>query len=327
MKHFSLGLALLLAAASGAAAQTLSSAGLEPDAVVNLSAGYLRAEPDYESPLETQILMGTPVAVVDSSSYWRKVVTPDYTAWINVLGLAPLPEGYIAAPKYICTAEYSHVFAEPSGKAARLSDLVLGDLLRIATDRKGSPLRRKGFCRVLLPSGAAGWVPREDLAEFSGWAAGRKPTADNIVATALRFTGIPYLWGGNSVKGFDCSGLTKLSYFLNGVILPRNASQQVRLGAELDVSRVLDGDFSTLAPGDLLFFGNRETGRVTHVALYIGGGRIVHSSQVVRVNSLLSTEPDYYENAWKLLYGRRILGTPDAAPLTGSPWFFPQNNR
>lgn len=324
MKKICLLLALLAAAASGAAAQTLSSAGLEPDAVVNFSAGYLRAEPDYEAPLETQILMGTPVAVVDSSSYWRKVITPDYTAWINVLGLAPLPEGYVAAPKYICTAEYSHVFAEPSDGAARLSDLVLGDLLRIAADRKGTPLRRKGFCRVLLPSGAAGWVPRKDVAEFSGWAAGRKPTSDNIVATALRFTGIPYLWGGNSVKGFDCSGLVKLSFFLNGVVLPRNASQQVNLGTELDVSGVPDGDFSALEPGDLLFFGSRETGRVTHVALYIGDGRIVHSSQLVRVNSLRPRDPDYYENAGRLLYGRRILGTPDAAPLTGAPWYFPK---
>ncbi|MBQ4287682.1 MAG: hypothetical protein II770_06575, partial [Bacteroidales bacterium] len=78
-----------------------------PDAVVTLSVGQMRAEPDYESPLETQILMGTPVQVIDSVSYWRKIIAPDYTAWINVLGLAPIPEGYVAAPKYICTAEYS----------------------------------------------------------------------------------------------------------------------------------------------------------------------------------------------------------------------------
>ena len=324
MKHLSLWLALLLAAAPGALAQTLSTSGLEPNAVITLSAGYLRANPDYEAPLETQILMGTPVAVVDSSSYWRKVVTPDYTAWINVLGLAPLPEGYVAAPKYICTAEYSHVFAAPSLKAVRLSDLVLGDLLRIATNQEGKPLQKKGFYGVILPSGAVGWVPRKALAEFSAWARSREADPQKIVSTALRFTGIPYLWGGNSVKGFDCSGLVKLTYFLNGLILPRNASQQVRLGTALDISRVLDGDFSTLAPGDLLFFGNHETGRVSHVALYIGDGHIVHSSQLVRVNSLLRGEPDYYENAWKLLYGRRILGTKDAVPLTESPYLFPQ---
>lgn len=302
---------LLLPVFAVAAAQT-------PDAVISLSVGQMRAEPDYESPLETQILMGTPVQVIESESYWRKVVAPDYTAWINVLGLAPLPEGYVAAPKFICTAEFTHVFAEPSVKAHRLSDLVLGDLVRDAGKRRGS------WRKVLLPDDREGWVRKSEVADFSQWAARRVPSPENIVATAKRFNGTPYLWGGNSVKGFDCSGLVKLSFFLNGVILPRNASQQVKLGIELDVSHVLDGDCSNLWPGDLLFFGNRETGRVSHVALYIGDGRIIHASQVVRINTLSGNGPDLYENAGRLLYGRRILGTPDAAPLTKSPYYFVQ---
>ena len=289
-----------------------------PDAVVTLSVGQMRAEPDYESPLETQILMGTPVQVIDSISYWRKIIAPDYTAWINVLGLAPIPEGYVAAPKYICTAEYSHVLDRPSKNAGRLSDLVLGDLVRDGGQR------RSGFQKVLLPDGREGWAPRKDLMDFSIWAKTRKPTAENIISTAKLFTGVPYLWGGNSVKGFDCSGLVKLAYFMNGVILPRNSSQMVRLGIDLDVSHVLEGDFSTLRGGDLLFFGNKETGRVSHVALYIGGGRILHASQVVRNNALTGNGPDAYENAWRLLYGRRILGTPDAVPITDSPFYFVQ---
>ena len=289
-----------------------------PDAVVTLSVGQMRAEPDYESPLETQILMGTPVQVIDSVSYWRKIIAPDYTAWINVLGLAPIPEGYVAAPKYICIAEYSHVLDRPSKNAGRLSDLVLGDLVRDGGQR------RSGFQKVLLPDGREGWAPRKDLMDFSIWAKTRKPTAANIISTAKLFTGVPYLWGGNSVKGFDCSGLVKLAYFMNGVILPRNSSQMVRLGIDLDVSHVLEGDFSTLREGDLLFFGNKETGRVSHVALYIGGGRILHASQVVRNNALTGNGPDAYENAWRLLYGRRILGTPDAVPITDSPFYFVQ---
>ena len=289
-----------------------------PDAVITLSVGQMRTEPDYESPLETQILMGTPVQVIDSSSYWRKIVAPDYTAWINVLGLAPMPEGYIAAPKFICTADYSHVLESPSKSAGRLSDLVMGDLLRDAGQRKS------GFQKVLLPDGREGWVARKDLMDFSIWAKTRKPTAANIISTAKLFTGVPYLWGGNSVKGFDCSGLVKLAYFMNGVLLPRNSSQMVRLGMDLDVSHVLEGDFSTLREGDLLFFGNKETGRVSHVALYIGGGRILHASQVVRNNALTGNGPDAYENAWRLLYGRRILGTPDAVPITDSPFYFVQ---
>ncbi|MBO7640137.1 MAG: C40 family peptidase [Bacteroidales bacterium] len=312
-----LSLVLLLAGLT-AAAQTTQNQYV-PNAVINISTGFLRAEPDYEAPLETQALMGTPVQVIDSTSYWRKVVAPDYTAWINVLGLAPIPQGFVASPKYICTTEFSLVYAQPSAKAERISELLMGDLLRIGGKR------RNGFRSVLLADDREGWVRTKDVEEFSKWAASRKPTAANIIATAKRFTGFPYLWGGNSTKGFDCSGLLKLAFFMNGILLPRNSSQLVKLGVDLDVSHVLDGDFSTLIPGDLLFFGNRDTGRVTHVALYIGGGKIIQASQVVRINTLTGNGPDQYENAWRLLYGRRILGTPDAMPLTKSPYYFVQD--
>ena len=314
----------LILLGAGAAAQT-------QDAVINLSVAQLRAEPDYESALETQSLMGTPVAIIDSTSYWRRIVTPDYTAWVNVLALAPMPEGYREAMKYICTAEYSHVYAEANAKSDRLSDLVAGDLLRMdgvlkinmyGGGKKMTPKKKGTFCGVILPDGRQGWVPASDLAEFSDWAAAANPTAAAIIETARQYVGVPYLWGGNSPKGFDCSGLVQHSFFLNGLLLPRNASQMVQLGQSVDVSHVLEGDFSTLQSGDLLFFGNKETGKVTHVGLYIGGDRFIHSSQVVRINSLISTAPDYYENSYRLLTARRVLGSSDVTPLTRSPYYF-----
>ncbi len=300
MKKFCL-IPVLLAASFCAAAQTRS-------AVVTISVSNMRSQPDYESSLENQVLMGRVVDVTDSVGYWRKVSarSPEYTGWINVLALAPVADvlHYEAAPKYLCTADFSYVYSRPSLRSSRICDLVQGDILIVGPERS-----RRGFSSVCLPSGKLGWVRSSDLEFKERYFSCVTPTAEGIIATAMRYVGVPYLWGGNSPKGFDCSGLVGHAYYMNGIQLPRNASQQVKLGDEIDISGVSAGDFSAFEPGDLMFFGNKETGRVTHVALYIGDGHIIHASQLVRVNSLVPGAENYYENSHRLLYCRRILGS------------------
>jgi len=311
---------LLLAAGISAAAQ-------DRYGVVNVSANYMRESPDYTAELGTQNLMGTVVRIVDSDGYWLKVESPEpYTAWITDMGLAEMTETqlkeYMAAPKFIVTAEYSHVFVSPSEKGGRVCDLVMGDILRKTGAKKGK------FTGVRLPSGQTGWVRKDAVTDFRSWAGKSRPTADNIVDLALEFVGVPYFWAGTSPKGFDCSGLTRTVFFMNGVLLPRNSSQQAKIGDPVDISKVADGDFSALKKGDLLFFGNRDTGRVTHVAIYMGDNHIVHSSLQVRVNSLRPGDPDYYENSHRLLYARRVIGLEDTGKgitsIINSPAYFEQ---
>ena len=130
-----------------------------------------------------------------------------------------------------------------------------------------------------------------------------------ILETAKTFLGVPYLWAGTSIKGVDCSGFSKSVYFLNGYMLLRNASQQYKTGDPIDVSEGLDN----LQPADLVFFGREATEdkpeRISHVAIYMGDGKIIHSSQLVRINSLIEGEPDYY--ARKPIRACRILGNQD----------------
>ncbi len=322
MKRIGLLLLVLLLAAGSPAAQTRRG-------VIDFSAANMRLLPDYESPLETQVLMGTVVSLVDSTGYWRQVDAPDpYRAWINDIAFVEMSEdalrGYIAAPKYIVLSDYSKVLSRPRKDAQQVCDLVAGDLL-LAQDK---PYRRRGFIQVALPSGRPGWVCAKDVTDFGKWARTLRPTGESLAAYARRFVGVPYLWAGNTPKGFDCSGLTRHVYFMHGILLPRNASQQARVGDAIDTSGVLDGDFSALAPGDLLYFGNRETGSVSHVAIYIGDGHIAHSSKILRINSLRRSDPDYYENAHRLLYGRRYIGSRDAAErhILRSPDYFPQES-
>jgi len=85
--------------------------------------------------------------------------------------------------------------------------------------------------------------------EVDEWLKSSSLTGESIVQTAKQLLGVPYLWGGTSTKGMDCSGFTKQVYFMHGIILARDASQQVRYGRLIDEV----GDFSDARPGDLVF--------------------------------------------------------------------------
>ena len=317
-------------------------------AVTALSENMMRLNPDYESPLETQALMGTIVEIIGEESYWRQVVTPEpYTAWCTNLGLVEMTaeqiNEYKAAPKYICTVQHSGVYETPSVKSRRLSDLSMGNLLRIVykEGKKVKPSVKKKWAEVMLPDGRKGWTPATDLKPFAEWAGKQKLTAENIVNTAMQFEGTPYLWGGASSKGLDCSGLVRLTFMMNGHLLPRNASQQVNHGREIimecDHSVTPDSDklyqemlkrTKNLQPGDLVFFGSPETfwskEKITHVGIYIGNGRIIHASHKVRVNSLIPGQKDYYENSHRLLKARRFINWqgPGMIPIIQSPAYF-----
>ena len=166
----------------------------------------------------------------------------------------------------------------------------------------------RGFRYVSTVSGRSGWVQKSALMKLEDWKASQRCTGDAVANEALRHLGIPYLWGGASPKGFDCSGLSSFCFRMNGRILPRNASAQARLGTAVDTSGIRSGNCSALRRGDLVFFGNPATSKVSHVGIYIGEGRMVHASQLVRINSLIDSRPDCYENMHRLLAVRRLCG-------------------
>lgn len=286
-------------------------------AVVDLSSCFLRLKPDYESSNETQCLMGTVLEVKGEDRYWRKVDAPFYKdCWTNELALAFMDEAekdaWVQAPKWICTAEHSHLYAEPDAGSERVSDFELGNIIRrdsgSGIDAVSGAIQgtrpRKGWVGAVTASGRKVWIPASDVQELEAWKADRVASEQTLVQTAKRFLGTPYMWGGNTVNYFDCSGFVGFVYMLCGVTLPRNAREQIECGTPVPY------DFSQMRPGDLVFFGRNATAQrprsVTHVGMYIGDGRIIHSSQRVRINSLVPGEDDYYEK--ECVGVRRILG-------------------
>lgn len=316
-------------------------------AVVGLSTIYMRQLPDYESALETQELMGTVVEIVGEKGYWREIVSPQpYRAWATEKGLVEMTteelEAYEAAAKVMFTGLYGHVYSSPSASSATICDLVGGDVMRLANVKSvsGKGKLKGKWIEVLLPSGMNGYVPSELLKLHNGFisiAQGEgsadsvdSETTEAIIAQAWKLLRSPYLWGGMSAKGVDCSGLVRISYLMNGILLPRNASQQIKCGDRIPMEintafweeavreanptalkQEMETRIKNLEKGDLVFFGTPAATpdgkeRITHVGIYLGNGDIIHSSHMVRNNSLLPDNEQYYENSWRLLGAIRL---------------------
>ena len=115
----------------------------------------------------------------------------------------------------------------------------------------------------------------------------RNKIAESILKKAKEFTGVPYLWGGKTNRGLDCSGFTQVVYLMRHIPLPRDAAQQINVGRMLG----LLGDFSDVLPGDLLFFMGSH-GRIIHVGISTGGDHFIHATIREGIQETSIFEPD-----------------------------------
>jgi cell wall-associated NlpC family hydrolase len=172
---------------------------------------------------------------------------------------------------------------------------------------------------------------------YKNWVARPNPSAEDILKNAKMLNGVPYLWGGTSIKGVDCSGFTKTCYFLNGIIIPRDASQQALVGEKVDIYENdtvnINKCLKNLQAGDLLFFAagknRRPNPKITHTAIYMGKGEFIQSAGSVGINSIVSTS-DIYDSfgSRTLVCARRILnsiGTPEISRVDQHPFYKPSS--
>jgi len=277
--------------------------------VINLSVANIRSKPDHPAELATQSILGTPIKVLKKGEDgYYLVQTPDnYISWLDDDGFTFMTEDnwkeWISSSKIIYTKEYGFSYSEADVNSQTVSDLVAGNLLKIMGEDSE-------FYLVYYPDGTVAYIKKDEARLFVDWYDTLNPNGETILKTAYRFMGIPYLWGGTSTKGMDCSGFTKTVYYLNGIVLQRDASQQVNTGELVDTK---DG-WQNLQAGDLLFFGrkadeNRKE-RITHVAIYIGDGDFIHAAGRVKINSF-NPEKAYYSDYRKsgFIRAKRILSS------------------
>jgi gamma-D-glutamyl-L-lysine dipeptidyl-peptidase len=278
--------------------------------VVTLSVATLRTEPSHKAELATQATLGTPVRLFKREKNWLYVQTPDnYLAWIEADALVRIDSASLIRwqqqQKIIYTKPFGFAYATPSDSAT-VCDLVYGNVLSLSGVGND-------YYYVTFPDGRKAFVPKKDAMDFAEWKNSRRPGAENFITAAKQLTGIPYLWGGTSFKAVDCSGFTKTVYFMNGLVLPRDASQQVNMGTEIDTSN----NWQNLQPGDLLFFGSHAKAnapeRVVHVGMWIGNNEFIHASGKVRVNSIDALAPNF--DAYELRRFLKVKRIPPEACL------------
>lgn len=300
--------------------------------IANISVANNRSQPQHSAELMTQTLLGTPVQVLKKQGGFYLVRTPDnYLAWIDSGGIKTMTkvefENWQKAEKVIFTADFGHAFMTANVNSQRVSDLVNGNILQLLATENN-------FYKVGYPDGRIGYLPKAQASLYNQWVKKANPTADQILTAAKTFIGVPYLWGGTSVKGVDCSGFTKSAYFLNGIIIPRDASQQALVGLPVDVLENEDISvekcLNNLKPGDLLFFSISKRkgingGRVTHTAIYMGNGEFIQAAGMVKINSLVPTAANYDAGQSPTLVGaRRMLteiGKPEITRVDQHNWY------
>lgn len=270
------------------------SVGDKPWALVTLSVANMRSAPDHASELVSQALMGTPVKVLDVRDGWFYIQTPDlYIGWVDESGIALKTEAEMAswkqAKRFLFNQLSGTALDAPKRKASTVSDLVLGDLFEVIS-------AHKKYLQVKFPDGREAFVKKADCLSYEQWIT-PKPEVKHVISVAKEMLGAPYLWGGTSCKAVDCSGMIKTAWYAQGVILARDASQQARYGEKIDFSQL-----NNLQPGDLLFFG-RNAQRITHVGIYMGNGRYIHASGLVRINSVDPNDSLYNITERKKLVG------------------------
>ena len=228
--------------------------------ICNLSIIALRVEADDRSEMVSQLLFGDHFKILEKSKQWFKIklAFDDYEGWIDSKQCLKINK-----------KDYEKLTKEPIIVSNELIDFIEDENQKLFTIVLGSRLPHYADKKFNL---------NENKYSFEGNIAGMPSNKEVIVNTAIMFLNVPYLWGGKTPFGIDCSGLTQMVYKINGYNLLRDASQQAAQGEVLSFIEESE-------PGDLAFFDD-DQGNITHVGIILANNYIIHASGKVRIDRI-----------------------------------------
>ena len=228
--------------------------------ICNLSIVPLRSEPSDKAELVSQVLFGEHFKVLEIRKKWSKIrlAFDKYEGWID-------NKQFLLFTK----EEYDALEKAPKILAGNLIDFISNENDELTTVPLGANL--PNFSNNSFSIGVQKY-------DYEGSVISGKQPKENLIKTAFLFLNSPYLWGGKTPFGIDCSGFSQLVYKLNGYPLLRDASQQATQGEVLSFIEESE-------PGDLAFFDNEE-GNITHVGIIMKDNYIIHAHGKVRIDRI-----------------------------------------
>ena len=226
--------------------------------ISNLSIVPIRNEAADQSEMVNQVIFGEHFKVLEIRKKWSKIrlAHDSYEGWI-------------------CNKQWIEIEEDIYKQLDKEVATITTDILDIITKTHHQPI----VIGSILPSYKSGHaLINNEMYQFDGLTTPGFIKKDKLVENALMYLNAPYLWGGRSPLGIDCSGFTQMVYRLQGVDLPRDAYQQAEVGTTL--SFVEESE-----PGDLAFFDDAE-GKITHVGIILEDNHIIHASGKVRIDRI-----------------------------------------
>ncbi|HEY7414798.1 MAG TPA: C40 family peptidase [Ktedonobacteraceae bacterium] len=264
----------------------------------------VRRDPDPTSELVTQALMQMPAKGSSVCDEWTNVTLPDYEGWIQSNQLAePAVKGFTKIGDS-CATPLDLIAVVSTTHAPLFADVTGDETLDTVYLSTALPLldTTQARLQVALPGGFSGWLARDAVTIRHGKEVYPLSPVNVITTYARAFIGVPYLWGGTSYQGIDCSGFVQLCYRMGGYIIPRDADQQ----HDALTHRV---EQPAMQEGDLIFFGHPS---IVHVGMALNQREFIHAEgrefNRVVINSLDPADEHYNKRLHGLVYNiKRVI--------------------
>ena len=297
----------------GIAISAAPSFANEKEGIITASALNVRSGPSTNHSIVTKAYKGSKVEILESSNGWYKVKLSN-----GKIGWGSGSYINVTTSNNSSSANNSNTSNESTGKTGTVTASTLnirsgaGTKYSVVTKAsKGSKVEilesSNGWYKVKLSNGKIGWGSGSYISMTTSSNSSSNSNSENntpsqnkvetVVNLAHAQLGKPYVWGAEGPNSFDCSGLIHYVYKQAGVSMPRSSKEQSNVGTKINKS--------DLQPGDLIFSSTDGTGGVSHVAIYVGNGEMIHAPRTGKNVEKVSINNSYWSKAY--LYAKRVL--------------------